>query len=43
MNLVLKKITGRNIIHNNINNENNEGMNKEDIEIKNKKEKIDLK
>ena len=42
MNLVLKKITGRNIIHNNlyINNENNEGMNKEDIEKIRKKKVI---
>ena len=39
-----KKLLGEisNIIHNNINNENNEGINKEDIEIKDEKEKIDL-
>ena len=40
MNLVLKKITGRNIIHNNLNNENNEGMNKKDIEKIRKKKVI---
>ena len=40
MNLVLKKITGRNIIHNNLNNENNEGMNKEDTEKIRKKKVI---